>query len=189
VTIEKRPKIVEKRRRLGDMEVDFMMGKNHKGAVLVVTDRATLHTRLHILKGRNSKVVSKRIIHTYRKANYPIHTFTFDNDQGFADHLKIAKEINVKTYFTRPYTSQDKGTVENRIGQLRRFFPKKTDLNLVTYAELRSVEYLLKDQLKNLNLKPLTQRYRKKLHLLLELTCCIRQKMLKTGLQKQMLSV
>lgn len=65
VSIEKRPKIVEKRRRLGDMEVDFMMGKNHKGAVLVVTDRATLHTRLHILKGRNSKVVSKRIIRKY----------------------------------------------------------------------------------------------------------------------------
>ena len=46
ISIEKRPKIVAKRKRLGDFEVDLMMGKNHQGALLVMTDRATLHTRL-----------------------------------------------------------------------------------------------------------------------------------------------
>ena len=54
VPIEKRPKIVEKRIRPGDIEVDFMMGKNHKGALLVMTDRATLHTSLHKLRNRRS---------------------------------------------------------------------------------------------------------------------------------------
>jgi IS30 family transposase len=47
---------------------------------------------------------------------------------------------------TRPYTSQDKGTVENRIGQIRRFFPKKTDLNLVTDGQVKSVERLLNNR-------------------------------------------
>jgi len=46
--------------------------------------------------------------------NYPIHTITFDNDKGFADHVVVAKSLNVDTYFTRPYTSQDKGTVEKK---------------------------------------------------------------------------
>jgi IS30 family transposase len=62
VSIEKRPKIVNKRARPGDIEVDFMMGKNHKGVVLVLTDRATLHTKLHKLENRNSNTVSKIII-------------------------------------------------------------------------------------------------------------------------------
>jgi len=68
------------------------------------------------------------MINNLKNVKYPTQTITFDNDKGFADHMNIANALNVKTYFTRPYTSQDKGKVENRIGQIRRFFPKKTDL-------------------------------------------------------------
>jgi len=132
VSIEKRPKIVQKRSRPGDFEVDFMMGKNHKGALLVMTDRATLHTSLQTLEHRQSNEVSKAIIKKLIKVDYPMHTMTFDNNKSFADHMKVSEALNVNTYFTRPYTSQDKGTVENIIGQLRRFFPKKTDLSDVT---------------------------------------------------------
>lgn len=146
VSIEKRPRIVEKRLRPGDIEVDFMMGKNHKGALLVMTDRATLHTCLHKLKNRHSRAVSKAIIQKLNQVEYPMHTITFDNDQGFADHIKVAKDLNVKTYFTRPYTSQDKGTIENRIGQLRRFFPKKTDLSIVTTEQVKRAERLLNER-------------------------------------------
>ena len=146
VSIEKRPKIVQKRSRPGDIEVDFMMGKNHKGALLVMTDRATLHTSLQKLEYRQSKEVSKEIIKKLKKVDYPMHTMTFDNDKGFADHMTVADALNVNTYFTRPYTSQDKGTVENRIGQLRRFFPKKTDLSAVTDQRVKQVEQLLNDR-------------------------------------------
>jgi IS30 family transposase len=156
VPIDKRPEIVQKRIRPGDIEVDFMLGKNHKGALLVMTDRAMLHTRLHKLTNRHSRAVSKAIIQKLSALNYPIHTITFDNDKGFADHMTVANTLNVKTYFTRPYTSQDKGTVENRIGQLRRFFPKKTDLSIVTLG-------------KNRLSCPIIKCYRKKLHLLVEL--------------------
>ena len=146
VSIEKRPKIVQKRSRPGDIEVDFMLGKNHKGALLVMTDRATLHTSLQKLEHRQSNEVSKAIIKKIKKVDYPMHTMTFDNDKGFADHMKVSDALNVNTYFTRPYTSQDKGTVENRIGQLRRFFPKKTDLSAVTDQRVKQVEQLLNDR-------------------------------------------
>lgn len=71
---------------------------------------------------------------------------TFDNDKGFADHMKVSDALNVNTCFTRPYTSQDKGRVENRIGQLRRFFPKKTDLSAVTDQHVKQVEQFLNDR-------------------------------------------
>jgi len=71
---------------------------------------------------------------------------TFDNDQGFSGHLQIADKLKVSTYFTRPYTSQDKGTVENRIGVLRRFLPKKTDLSLVNHQQIKKIQALLNER-------------------------------------------
>jgi IS30 family transposase len=67
-------------------------------------------------------------------------------DKGFADHMKVANALNASTYFTIPYTSQDKGTVENRIGQIRRFIPKKKDLNRVTSHKVKQVELLLNNR-------------------------------------------
>lgn len=140
VAIEQRPKIVSKRRRLGDIEVDLMMGKNHKGALLVMTDRACLHTHIKKLTGKTSEEVTAAIIEKLSNTNYDLHTLTFDNDKAFAGHMEVAKELEAKTYFTRPYTSQDKGTVENRIGVIRRFFPKKTDLTFITNQQIKQVE-------------------------------------------------
>ena len=75
-----------------------------------------------------------------------IKTMTFDNGKEFAGHTEIASTHNVKTYFTRPHTSQDKGTVENRIGLIRRFLPKKTDLNLISEDRIREIERLINNR-------------------------------------------
>lgn len=47
VSIEKRPKVVDERKRFGDLEGDLIMGKSHKSALLVTTDRATLKTTIN----------------------------------------------------------------------------------------------------------------------------------------------
>jgi len=72
-----------------------------------------------------------------------IKTLTFDNDKAFAKHQRVAQQLEADTYFTRPYTSQDKGTVENRIWVLRRFFPKGTDLRKVSEERIKTVEEYL----------------------------------------------
>ena len=69
-----------------------------------------------------------------------LRTITFDNGKEFSLYQEIAKEFNVKTYFTTPYALQEKGTVENRIGVIRRFFPKKTDLRKVSKQRIKKVE-------------------------------------------------
>ena len=139
VSIEKRPAIVEKKQRFGDIEVDLIMGKRHKSALLVTIDRATLLTTINKLNGKNSDVITQKIID--RLKIFPtIKTMTFDNDKAFSQHEKIAKALKIKTYFTRPYTSQDKGTIENRNGVIRLFFPKKTDFNLIDEIEVKRVE-------------------------------------------------
>ncbi len=130
----------------GLKNADFIISKNHKGALLVMTDRATLYTCLHKISNRRGETVNKATIKNLEQAYYPMHTVTFDNDLGFANHNEVAEALNVDTYFTRPYASQDIGTVENRIGQIRRFFPKKTDLSLITDAQVKRVEQLLNDR-------------------------------------------
>ncbi|MDZ7681385.1 MAG: IS30 family transposase [Fodinibius sp.] len=144
VSITERPDVVEERERLGDIEVDLMMGKAHKSALLVLTDRATLLTTLQKVTSRKAEGVADRI--TRRLGRIPaafIKTLTFDNDKAFARHQKIAEQLQADTYFTRPYTSQDKGTVENRIWVLRRFFPKGTDLRNVSRQRIKTVEQYL----------------------------------------------
>ncbi len=144
IGIEERPEVVDTRSRIGDIEVDLMMGSNHKSALLVMTDRTTLITMIEKLKSKNADEVYEKM--NKRLTNFSscwVKTITFDNGKEFAYHHKIAQDLNVKTYFTRPYTSQDKGTVENRIGVIRRFFPKKTDLREITDMRIKEVEKLL----------------------------------------------
>ena len=144
VSITERPEVVQERSRLGDIEVDLMVGKAHKSALLVLTDRTTLLTKLKKVTSRKADRMATHIIS--QLSHIPssfIKTLTFDNDKAFAKHQKMAKKLEVDTYFTRPYTSQDKGTVENRIWVLRRFFPKGTDLRNVTNERIKTVEEYL----------------------------------------------
>lgn len=144
VSIEERPKVVDQRERIGDIEVDLMMGKNHKSALLVMTDRATLVTMIEKLSDKGAEEVYQKMAKRLTNFNSSwIKTLTFDNGKEFSYHYKLSELLNVKTYFTRPYTSQDKGTVENRIGVIRRFFPKKTDLREVSNQRIKEVEKLL----------------------------------------------
>jgi IS30 family transposase len=145
-SIDQRPSIVNERERVGDIEVDLMMGKNHKGAVLVMTDRATLQTRLRKLSSKESSEVLKGITDALNTNPYKALTLTFDNDKAFSCHSELARKMELETYFTRPYTSQDKGTVENRIGVLRRFLPKKTNLSFVSEKMLNEIESKLNNR-------------------------------------------
>ena len=145
-SIEKRPKIVNDRKRKGDYEVDLMMGANHKPGLIVLTDRKTIETKLIKITTKKAKVIADKIIIKLKNEKCKIHTLTFDNGLEFADHQIIAKTLNVKTYFTRPYTSQDKGSVENRIGVIRRFFPKGTDISKVHHSTIKSIETKLNNR-------------------------------------------
>lgn len=108
VFITERPDVVEERERLGDIEVDLMMGKAHKSALLVLTYRATLLTALEKVTSRHAKGIAIRIIQRLQQIpSASIKTLTFDNDKELARHRKIADQLQADTYSTRPYTSQD----------------------------------------------------------------------------------
>ncbi|MFN8165446.1 MAG: IS30 family transposase [Bacteroidia bacterium] len=100
------------------------------------------------ITSKESNYIEKKLRKIIRRSTIKIKSITFDNDQAFAKHYKLRSDFGVKTYFTHPYTSQEKGTVENRIGVIRRFFPKRTDFKTVENKQVRKVE-------KSLNNRPL----------------------------------
>ncbi len=145
VSITERPKTVEKRKRLGDMEVDLIIGKNHKGGLLVILDRASLVTTINKIHSKKPKEITRIILKRMKDKQY-LKTMTFDNDQAFSLHEIIAKKLNLSSFFTKPFTSQDKGSIENRNGVIRRFFPKKTDFEKVSVWEIKRVEKMINNR-------------------------------------------
>jgi transposase, IS30 family len=145
ISIERRPAIINNRRRVGDLEVDLVLGLNHQPGRIVLLDRASLKTQLIKLATRDSRVVADKLIKRLRCCAW-INTLTYDNDISFYHHQKVNEELGIQSYFTRPFTSQDKGSVENRIGIIRRFFPKRTDFTKVSAQRIKAVEKMLNDR-------------------------------------------
>jgi IS30 family transposase len=66
-------------------------------------------------------------------------SITYDNGTENALHEITNKKLGCKSYFCNPYHSWEKGTVENIIGIIRRFYPKKTDWKYVSQWDLNKV--------------------------------------------------
>jgi IS30 family transposase len=116
---------------------------------------------------RSSKEVSRAIKKALISYKDVLKTLTFDNDQAFGLHEELARELGIDTYFTRPYTSQDKGTVENRIGVVRIFYPKKTDLRVVTKMDIKAVQKKINNRpIMKFNYKSANQIFSEKIALI-----------------------
>ena len=72
-------------------------------------------------------------------------TITCDNGVEFLDAEGIEKSISTKQprttlYYCHPYSSYERGTNENINRMIRRFFPKGTNFDDVTPAQVAAVE-------------------------------------------------
>lgn len=138
VFISERPQEAHKRATIGHLEADIVLGKDRKPGLLVLLDRRSRRTWIRKLNHKGSPYVCGKLQDLCRSIA-GVKTLTLDNDQSFAEHYRL-HSIGVKTYFTEPYCSQQKGSVENRIGLIRVFFPKQTDFSTVTSAQVRRVQ-------------------------------------------------
>ena len=83
-----------------------MMERNHKYPLLVRTKKATLVTIIEKLNRKNADEVYRQMKHRVTRFNPSwTKTIPFNKRKEFAYPYKIAQELIVKTYFTRPYTA------------------------------------------------------------------------------------
>ena len=136
VGIEQRAPIVEVRARRGDWEIDTVFGRRGRSALVTLVDRRTRFFVVEKVASKHAAGVAQAVIRALAKLKRRVHTITSDNGKEFALHQQIAKELNAKFYFARPYASWERGTNENSNGLLRQYFPKHHDFNLITQEQI-----------------------------------------------------
>jgi len=135
-SIEERPAIVAHRKRLGDWEVDTVFGKDHKQALLTLTERKSRFTLLGKVSQRTAQAVQAQICRLLLPVQDKVHTLTSDHGKEFAYHEQIAQLLPLKYYFAHPYAAWERGSNENANGLLRQYFPKKCDLQRVSHKDM-----------------------------------------------------
>jgi len=146
ISIEERPKIVDEKERIGDLEIDLVIGTQHKKAILTVNDRVTGMAKMALLESKSSKQTKQKLVEILTEWKPFLKTITSDNGKEFALHREIATELNVEYFFARPYHSWERGANENLNGLIRQYFPKNYDFNLVSEQDIANVENKLNNR-------------------------------------------
>jgi len=144
VSIKERPPEVQTRIQPGHWEADTLISRNSKAALAVALERTTRYLHLAKLPAKTSQ--SLRSALTRRLSRYPqalLRSITYDNGCENVEHEYINKVLGTQSYFCEPFHSWEKASIENAIGLIRRFFPKKTDFDLITKEQVKRVETLL----------------------------------------------
>lgn len=144
--IETRSETVDMRERLGDWEVDTMIGKGHRGVLLTASERKSRFTLLRQVQQKSADLVTEAMIDLLNWVSH-LKTITADNGKEFAGHQLVSHTLNADFFFAHPYASWERGTNENTNGLIRQYLPKHRDLSTVTVAE----EIMIMDRL---NLRP-----------------------------------
>ena len=144
VDIELRMEEANMRSEIGHFECDSIESKRVRGqqrsCLTVLVDRLSRKTIIKKTASKTSKSTSTSIIEALKPLSTNIKSITYDNGCEFTMHEKINKTLNIKSFFCKPYSSYEKGTVENINGLIRRFFPKGTDFDTISEEEIAYVE-------------------------------------------------
>jgi IS30 family transposase len=140
VSISKRPDIVNDTMRIGDFEIDTIVGANQKGAITTVVDRGSKLVRISIPTSKKANDVAHETIKILEDLKDKIHTITSDNGLEFANHKDISKALNCDYYFCHPYSSWERGLNEYTNGLIRQYIPKGTSFDNITQKEIKMIE-------------------------------------------------
>jgi IS30 family transposase len=139
-SIHQRPLEVESRERFGDWEMDLIQGSNNT-FILVLVERQTRYLEMCRLdSGKHSLGVvqaAKDMLMPYKEE---VKTITTDNGLEFAKHEHLSQALDTDVYFTDPYSSWQKGTVENTNKLIRQYIPKRTNFNTLSDKYIQQVE-------------------------------------------------
>lgn len=143
VSIDKRAKVIEERKRYGDWERDTMYGQN-RAMMLVCCERKSKLIKIARVKKPASMHLTEQTKELLAEADYrKLRSITNDNGGELLDGFNFS----VPVYYCDPGKPQQRGTVENSIGLLRQYLPRGTDLTTLSEEEIKAIE-------NELNLRP-----------------------------------
>jgi IS30 family transposase len=149
VSIEQRPSVVEAKERFGDWklrsnrrsQIDTMIGKDGKGAILTITERLTGFLLMEKLpQGKQAEPLAKVVVRLRFAYKNKVHTITSDNGAEFAELEYIADKLKADFCFVHPYSSWQRGLNEYTNGWIRQYIPKSTDFNLYSDEFIKRIQ-------------------------------------------------
>ena len=148
VSIHQRPDEADGR-RFGDWEMDTIVGKDGKGAIVTLTERSTNMLLMERLpEGKRPEPLAKVVIRLLFPYRHTIRTITTDNGSEFCAHRLISKALAPKgtknpnlVFFADSYSSWQKGAIENANKLIRQYIPKGTDFSELSDAFICRVQY------------------------------------------------
>ena len=145
--INKRPKYINTRARIGDCEGDFIVsGKSGRGMILNVTDRKSRAPFLEKIFPVSIKTMENGMRRI--KKRFPeMKTLTLDNDLLFIHHKKLEKILNIKIYFCHKHSPWEKGSNENRNKLMRKYIPKRSDISKISKRFIQKLEEKLQKRI------------------------------------------
>ena len=136
VSIEQRPEVVDKKQRIGDWEIDTIIGANHKGAILTATERKTQYILMAKIKSKSHKDATSQIVNLLAPFKEMVLTITSDNGLEFYQHQYIAKKLKADYYFAHPFSSWERGLNEYQNKLIRQYIPKKSNFDAVGNSQI-----------------------------------------------------
>jgi IS30 family transposase len=116
------------------LEIDTVVGKNHKGFLLTVVDRKSKFSIIKSVPTKHAQVVTQAQMLTPMKKI--THTITSDNGKEFAYHKQVSVALDTNFYFANPYHSWERELNEHTNGLIRQYLPKKSTFLNVSKEEI-----------------------------------------------------
>ena len=135
-SIDERPKIVDNKTRVGDWEVDTIIGKDRKQSVVSLVERAFKKTILKKVQVKTAQLVSEAIIDALTPVSPQVFTITSNNGKEFMFHEMVSQRLEADFYFAHPYASWERGLNENTNGLVRQYLKKGSDFTNITDKDL-----------------------------------------------------
>jgi IS30 family transposase len=128
ISVAERPPAARDRATPGHWEADLMLFSRYGQAILTVHERSSRLLLASRPLNKAASGVARHLIKLFERMPPQLRrTITFDNGTEFARHQMLHR-LAIDTFFCDPYAPWQKGGIENAIGRMRRFMPRKTDL-------------------------------------------------------------
>lgn len=145
VMIDERPREVEERREVGHWEADTVRGPmKTSSCVMSVVERVSQYLVARLLPERNAEHLNRAMAASMK--GFPLKTVTVDNGMEFASHKELKKKTGASVYFAHEKCPWQRGLNEHENGLLRQFFPKGTNFETVSPAQLRRAICLINNR-------------------------------------------
>ena len=142
VSIHVRPIEISKKKEFGHWENDLVeFGRRQKAVLSVKYERKSMLCRLHKLESKHARGNEDSIAETIESFPYDwFRSVTRDNGRENAEHEKTLTDFNVPTYFCDPYSSWQKGGIENLNKLIRQYLPKRCDFANMTDDDILKIQ-------------------------------------------------